>query len=264
MSGQLEMRKGYRFPEEKKLGSRSEIRVPKSLEDGMELAKDTEDEVKAYGEDILRAINDAFGKSKCEFKFNLKKEKRARQKLADKYEGDLSRMEDLARCRISCDTIEQMNFIKKYIAMTADTVRMEDRLQEPNQRGYRDLKYTLVASNGLKFEMQINVHELVDAGKRAHVPYEKIRDITGRTKDRELTKEEKREIKLLEEQCRYFYARGVAAYNRRTKGEKLKVQTVHDGTRARKARNDGKTNKASKKGNNIQRQNMRGGRGGRG
>jgi len=262
MVRQVKMAKGYRFPEERKLGDTYDIRIPKSLEEGLSLAKETETEVSAYCVDILKAIKRAFGQSKCEFKFNLKKEERARQKLNDKYEGDLSRMEDLSRCRISCDTLEQMDFIKKYIAMTANVVRMEDRVQEPNQRGYRDLKYTFVASNGLKFEMQINVHELMAAGKLSHKPYEKIREITGRAKGRELTKEEENEIKILDERCRYYYARGVAAYNRRTKGKELKVQTIHKDERARKASNDEKTNKASKKGNHIVLpQNMCGGRG---
>jgi len=223
MSDEIVLKDGYQFPKEKKMGNPKMVKIPQSLSEGMHLAIDTQPEMTAYCAEIVKAVKEGFGGGDCKWEFNLKGFDRAEDKLQRKYKGDMTKMEDLARCRITCDTLEQIRFIQKYIEKTADVLKMEDKLQDPNPRGYRDLKYTMVASNGLKVEMQLNVRELVRASKRSHPVYEEIREITEQAKDRELTPDEQKSVQEKEKECRDYFCKAVYDYNRRTKGEKLEL-----------------------------------------
>ena len=224
MTEDVAVKEGYNFPKEKKMGNLGAVRIPQSLSDGMHLAIDTQPEMTSYCSDIVKAVKEGFGGGDCKWEFNLKGFDRAEDKLKRKYKGDMSKMEDLARCRISCDSLEQIRFIQKYIEKTADVLKVEDTLQKPNSHGYRDLKYTLVASNGLKVEMQINVKELVRASKRSHPVYEEIREIAELAKERELTADEQKSLREKEKECQDYFCKAVYDYNRRTRGQKLYFQ----------------------------------------
>ena len=179
-----------------------ERQIPKTLDEAYKLAAEAKPSLDAFGEKLAKQ----FG---CEFKSApLKGRERAEEKLNAKYRGDVSQLQDLARCRLICDSLEQVDAIKKAV----------------NERGYRDLKYIFPEKNGFAVEMQIQLSDFAQADKETHRHYEKIRSITAEAKDRPLTVAEQKEIAMREKICQGLYMDAALSFNKRTKGRKLKIE----------------------------------------
>ena len=191
--------------------------VPQTLDEAYKLAAEAKPYLDAFGEELVRK----FG---CEFvPAPLKGRERAEEKLAVKYHGDLSRLQDIARCRVVCDSLEQIDLIKKAVKEHAVPLREVDRLDNPNERGYRDLKYVFPEKNGFACEMQIQLKDFAEANERTHLQYEKVRSITAAAKDRPLTEREQKEIAVREKICQRIFMKAALNYNERTTGRKLKI-----------------------------------------
>ena len=196
----------------------TEQNVPKTLDEAYKLAAEAKPYLDAFGEELAKK----FG---CEFvSAPLKGRQRAEEKLAAKYHGDLSRLQDIARCRVVCDSLEQIDAIKKAVKEHAVPLREVDRFDKPNERGYRDLKYVFPEKNGFAVEMQIQLRDFARADEKTHPHYEKIRSITAAAKDRPLTETEQKEINIHEKICQKIFRDAALAYNERTTGRKLKIQ----------------------------------------
>ena len=192
--------------------------IPKTLDEAYKLAAEAKPELDAFG----KRLSEKFG---CMFVASpLKGRERAEEKLSAKYRGDVSRLQDLARCRVICDSLEQVDIIRKAVRKHAVPLREVDRIDKPNERGYRDLKFIFPEKNGFAVEMQIQLSDFAQADKETHRHYEKIRTITAQAKDRPLTKSEQKEISLREKICQGIYMHAAQAFNKRTKGRKLKLQ----------------------------------------
>ena len=192
------------------------FKTPKNIDEAYAMAAAAKPELDRIGQ----AIADSIG---CEFiAAPLKSRERAEQKLNTKYRGDMTQLNDLARCRIICDTLEQAAMIQKAVHEKMTPAREVDRLETPNERGYRDLKFVLPV-NGTLVEMQVQLRDFAAADKITHVQYEKIRELTAAAKDRPLTEREQKEISIREKLCQRTYRNAALAYNARTTGKKLKM-----------------------------------------
>ena len=123
-----------------------------------------------------------------------------------------------------CDSLEQIDAIKKAVKEHAVPLREVDRFDNPNERGYRDLKYVFPEKNGFAVEMQIQLRDFARADEKTHPHYEKIRSITAAAKDRPLTEQEQKEIAIREKICQGIFMDAALSYNKRTTGRKLKIQ----------------------------------------
>ena len=192
--------------------------MPKTLDEAYVLAAEAKKGLDVFG----KMLSEKFG---CEFvAAPLKGRERAEEKLSAKYRGDVSRLQDLARCRVVCDSLDQIDIIRKAVRKNADVLREVDRMDKPNESGYRDLKFICLEKNGFPVEMQIQLKDFAAVGDETHRHYEKIRAITAQAKDRPLTETEQKEIALRKKICQGIFMGAAQAFNRRTKGRKLKLQ----------------------------------------
>lgn len=195
-----------------------ERKIPETLDEAYKLAAEAKPALDSFGERLAERLG-------CEFQSApLKGRERAEEKLRTKYRGDMSQLQDLARGRLICDTLEQIDEVKKIIEAHVKPVRAVDRMDKPTENGYRDVKYILPAPNGGVVEMQIQLRDLDRADKMTHKEYEKIRAITAGAKDRPLTEAEQKEIALRQKRCKELYVNAAFDYNKRTTGRKLKVE----------------------------------------
>lgn len=194
----------------------SDFKTPKNIDEAYAMAAVAKPELDKFGREIADSIG-------CEFiAAPLKSRARAEQKLNTKYRGDMGQLNDIARCRIICDTLEQAEMIQKAVHEKTTPAREVDRLETPNERGYRDLKF-VIPVKGVLVEMQVQLRDFAEADKITHIQYEKIRELTAAAKDRPLTEREQKEISIREKLCRRTYRNAALAYNARTSGKKLKM-----------------------------------------
>lgn len=199
----------------------TEVRVPKTLDEAYEIAAKSKPALDAFGQELADKLGVKFEAAP------LKGRERAEEKLNSKYRGDLTQLQDLARGRLICDSLEQIDAARKIIESRVKPVRAVDRMDKPTENGYRDVKYVLPTRNGGVAEMQIQLTDLDRADKQTHKEYEKIRSITAGAKDRPLTDAEQKEIALRQKRCKELYINAAIAYNKRTKGRKLKITTLN-------------------------------------
>jgi len=193
------------------------VYVPKNMDEAYELAAQSKPDFDNFCSGIAKELG-------CEYiEAPLKGKERAHQKLNSKYKGDLKQLQDIARGRIVCDNLEQIDELKKHIKENTNPYVEADRIDRPNERGYRDLKFTFPSSNGLLVELQIHLRAFVEADKKTHSHYEKIRDIQSNAKNRPLTEREQMEVTFREKICKKAYTDAVKTYNKETKGRKIRT-----------------------------------------
>jgi hypothetical protein len=137
----------------------------------------------------------------------LKGRARAEEKIAADYDGDASRLTDLARGSIVFDRFDQLERAAKQIEGSANIVRKKDRFALPAD-GYRDMLYNLKASNGHVMELQLQLRAVqeVKSGE-GHRLYDQMRTIDARAKieGRRPTIEEDRETALVRSKMTALY-----------------------------------------------------------
>ncbi|MCQ2914000.1 MAG: hypothetical protein MJ247_02265 [Alphaproteobacteria bacterium] len=190
---------------------------PKTLDEAYAYAEKSKPELDAFCENVIKEVPGVTYTAAP-----LKGRARAFEKLNHKYDGDPSRLQDLARGRIVCDTLEQIDAVTGILDKRADTVRKVDRMDEPNKDGYRDVKYVVAVSSGAPVEIQIHLRAYLEANEKAHLHYEKIRSIMAGAKDRALTPSEQIALNIHSQAQKYLYAEAARTYNATTKGRKLK------------------------------------------
>ncbi|OPZ78807.1 MAG: hypothetical protein BWY78_00381 [Alphaproteobacteria bacterium ADurb.Bin438] len=186
------------------------VRAPKDLDEAFNLAIDAKPELDKFG----KGIAEKFGVEYVDAP--LKSRKRAKQKLETKYDGDITQLQDIARCKVICETLEDVRKVQKYLEENVNPHIKKDRIHDPNERGYRDLKYTFPANNGLLVETQITLRAFEEADKRTHVVYEGIRELMAKATEekRPLSEEEQKEISLREKLCKHINVVAAQDYNK--------------------------------------------------
>ncbi|MGC4808193.1 toxin glutamine deamidase domain-containing protein [Micromonospora sp. DT233] len=135
--------------------------------------------------------------------------KRAEDKVK-KYDGDVGRLLDLAAAKVEFDSLddlyEALDRLRDYPRVRV--VRFEDRFQNPEASGYRDVQLVLSMSNGHLAEFRLHLAALDEVAVWEHALYEVKRDIEAiaREEGRELTVRERAIVaRILQYQQQFFW-----------------------------------------------------------
>jgi hypothetical protein len=138
---------------------------------------------------------------------SLKGRDRTLEKINTEYDGDASRITDLARSSIVCDNPQQIQEALGALKSEFNVVRLKDRFQAP-VNGYRDMLINLEMPNGHIVEVQLHLRGVLDVKNGVgHQLYEQTRSIRARAKaeNRPLTAEEAAQIQAVERQQQQLY-----------------------------------------------------------
>jgi hypothetical protein len=139
----------------------------------------------------------------------LKGRERTQEKIQADYEGDPSRITDLARSSIICENPQQVYQALGQLESQFKTVRIKDRFKNP-MNGYRDILVNLEMSNGHIVEVQLHLRSVMEVKNGAgHKLYEESRKIDAQAKieNRPLTSQERAKRQQLKQQQKLIYDR---------------------------------------------------------
>lgn len=124
----------------------------------------------------------------------VKGEKRAGQKVAADYDGDWSRIRDLARATVAVDTADDLKNVLTHLRASGVKFarKPKDKMNEPTEDGYRDLNLNVRMPNGMIAELQLHLKPILEAKRHTHPYYVKKAEVLNRVKleKRALTPEE--------------------------------------------------------------------------
>jgi hypothetical protein len=119
---------------------------------------------------------------------------RANDKIDDNYDGDASKLIDLAGSYIQFDRVQDAYAALAVLAADPrlEIVRFDDRFANPEPSGYRDLQMNVRMSNGHIAELRLHLRALDEIAVYEHALYEVRRDFKAgaKTEGRALTPEE--------------------------------------------------------------------------
>ena len=107
---------------------------------------------------------------------------RAREKIAMDYDGDVSRLRDILRASIVCETVEELRMLGDElealeVAGTVRVVQVKNRfVGVPTPSGYRDVNVSVIY-HGLLCEIQIHLEPILAIADQQHVAYEAAREL---------------------------------------------------------------------------------------
>ena len=115
----------------------------------------------------------------------LKGAKRAGEKVRDDYGGDWSKLLDVVRCSIACDTHEEVaGMLAKLRAGGLKLAQQpKDRFLKPMSVGYRDALLNVTLPNGCVAEVQLHVKAMIKAKSEGHHFYETQRVLDAKPAD---------------------------------------------------------------------------------
>ncbi|MCS6911720.1 MAG: hypothetical protein NZ890_00590, partial [Myxococcota bacterium] len=143
----------------------------------------------------------------------LKSRERAQEKINADYGGDASRITDLARSSIVCQTPEQVYQALELLRGRFNILREKDRFKEPAS-GYRDILLNVEMPNGHIVEVQLHLKSILEVKNgEGHHLYEQIRSIEAKakTEQRALTPEEAQTVAQLKERMQRLYDEAFAS-----------------------------------------------------
>lgn len=142
----------------------------------------------------------------------LKGRERAEQKIASQYDGDASRLLDIARATLVFDTMDQINLQQleadlQTVLPGSQIIYVNDRFAHPAASGYRDMSLYVRMPNGHIVSLRIQLAEMQRAAAEEHTLYERRRSIEADAKiqHRELTEDERKELEALMQQAHRIY-----------------------------------------------------------
>jgi hypothetical protein len=144
----------------------------------------------------------------------LKGRARAQEKIAAEYDGDASRIVDLARSSIEFKNFRELEAALRDIASSAKVVRMKDRFAKPLPSGYRDVLLNVEMKNGHVVEMQLHLKSILEVkGGIGHKLYEQERSILAKAKqeNRPMTAAELTRMQELQAEAKRHYDEALAA-----------------------------------------------------
>jgi len=168
----------------------------------------------------------------------LKRLDRATDKIIGDYEGDHTRICDLARGRIVIDTIEQIEALRIYLQENKEAFGIEkydDRFAEPGNTGFRDINMNMRLPNGHVIEFRVEHRAILDVAKVTHDLYEQIQEIDRTTirESRDLTEEEEFKRQSLFDEIRdiHEHPARTAALNQLLNNKGRKKLEAHEQSR---------------------------------
>ena len=137
----------------------------------------------------------------------LKTRERSLEKIATDYDGDASRITDLARSSIIFETEAEVLKALSVLQQRTDVLRFKNRFASPID-GYRDVLLNVLTPNGHIVEIQLHLRSILEAKyESGDGIYSTIRTIEGDAKreGRSLTTSETMQIQELRTKARKLY-----------------------------------------------------------
>lgn len=137
----------------------------------------------------------------------LKSRERAIEKINADYDGDVSRITDLARSSVIFETEYQVLQALDILQQDMKVIRIKNRFQNP-VNGYRDVLLNIRMPNQHIVEMQLHLRHILEVKYEfGDKLYQEIRTIEADTKreQRDLTPDESKRIEQLRNQAKKLY-----------------------------------------------------------
>ncbi|MGF1495064.1 MAG: hypothetical protein ACFBSC_21990 [Microcoleaceae cyanobacterium] len=138
----------------------------------------------------------------------LKGRERAEEKINLEYDGDASRITDLARLSLEYISLEELYQALEAVPEKVTIVHFKDRFIKPTVGNYRDILLNVKLSNGHVAEMQLTLDEINKARfGEGYKIYQEVRGIQAKAvmEDRPLTAEESQRVEELTRQAEVLY-----------------------------------------------------------
>lgn len=166
---------------------------------------------------LLGSLN---GSNRCELIVPaIKSYERAAQKVAIKFDGDASRLTDLARASIVADDIHSLMTAFESLSHNVQIVQVKNRFTAPKMSGYRDLNLLVkLPQTGMIAEVQLHLKTISEIKNgEEHQVYETVQAIEAKAKrqNRQLNDIEIARITLLRQQSHKLYHKAWLNYKRR-------------------------------------------------
>lgn len=180
-----------------------------SLEQLYEQATQAQPELKSYGENFLRYLQEKYPDQFDGVYFEqalLKEVERIQDKVTADYDGDHTKVADIVRGRLLVETPEQIEIIRQEMTALQQDMRIEkhkDFYAEPLLTHFRTLNTQVRLPGDHVAEFRIDQIDLSIAGDQTHDLYEEMQKIerTAKLENRPLTEAEMEKWeRLLEEQ----------------------------------------------------------------
>jgi SPP1 gp7 family putative phage head morphogenesis protein len=145
----------------------------------------------------------------------IKGRERSEEKVNREYDGDWSRLLDIVRAAVACDSMGGLREISDRIDSDGniEVERVKDRFAQPLDNGYRDLLYSIQLPCGIIAEIQLHLKPLLIARERQHTAYSVIRTIKGQMDKegrRKMTSAERLAVRTVRNEGRELLARAWA------------------------------------------------------
>jgi SPP1 gp7 family putative phage head morphogenesis protein len=142
----------------------------------------------------------------------IKREGRATEKVQADYEGDWSRLLDMVRSAVCCDSLDELRLAAgRLISVGAVTARLpKDRFKEPEATGYRDYLVNYVLPSGMICEVQFHLKPMFIAREKDWISHDVIRAIKAsmEEEDREdMTPGEAEAVRRAKDGSKRLYAK---------------------------------------------------------
>lgn len=159
--------------------------------------------------DFLSALADSYGFEAVDP--GLKSHERASEVIDCRFDGDVTRISDIARGALICETMDDVNFVMHALSHSYKNMVIKNRFEEVPMSAYRDICATVRTDNSDFAEIQVHLRSFWEAKKeRGDALYQQMREIQAAAQDRPLTREEKKaKSKLFDASRKLYKAAGV-------------------------------------------------------
>jgi len=137
----------------------------------------------------------------------IKGDPRLTEKVVNEYDGDFSAVRDMVRGTITVPDASRIDDVLEVLenaGLELATVP-KDRINNPGEEGYRDIKLNVMMPNGHIAELQVMTHSILEAKEiLGHALYEEERVITGllQKEHRDPTPDEDAKLKVIRRRMR--------------------------------------------------------------
>ena len=165
--------------------------VDKYLDELYDKAKGAQDELTAISESVANAT-----KGKPASRTDPKLRQRSMDKIRSNYDGDASRLTDLAGSKIIYETLDDLynGLAKVEKELGGKIVYFEDRFLSPMESGYRDVQMNVRMANGHVAEFRLHLASIEAVSATEHAAYQVRRAVAP------IAKEEGRAVSAAEKE----------------------------------------------------------------
>jgi hypothetical protein len=141
----------------------------------------------------------------------IKSSIRALEKAKHHFNNDISYLSDLVRASFVCTNSDQLKDFNKFFYEGMSqlgchlSIRPRDRFTNPFSVGYGDILTVWLLPNNFACEIQISLIHMIIAKSKAHHYYKKERTLNAIAQERNLTKEEAKELLELQKIQKNYY-----------------------------------------------------------